>query len=163
MNGGRQIMSIMPRDSVLKQLDRLEELRDPVGPRSKQRLFRRYVARGDAELRPMSHTQIDHAAIEVKVRDVSRGGIGFLTEQPLPENSTWELALLECGYATATQPIVIRHCQPVADRLYLIGGQFIAATALMLSLGIEPSRLRDDESRGASSDVDSFLPPSEVA
>jgi hypothetical protein len=156
-------MSTMPRDSILKQLDRLEELRDPNSPAAKQRLFHRYVARGDAELRPMSRSQIDHKPVTVKVRDVSRGGIGFLAEQPLPENSTWELVMLENSYATASQPIVIRHCQPVADQLYLVGGQFIAATALMISLGIAPSRLRDDESRGASSDIDSFLPPSEVA
>lgn len=156
-------MSTIPRDSILKQLNRLEELRDPNSPAAKQRLFRRYVARGDAELRPMSHSQIEHKPVAVKVRDVSRGGIGFLVEQALPENSTWELVMLESGYATATQPIVIRHCQSVAEQLYLVGGQFIAGTALMLSLGVDPSCLRDDESRGASADIDSFLPPSEVA
>ncbi len=156
-------MSVLSRSNTLQQLDRLEHQRDPNGPAARQRLFRRYVVRGDAELRPMAHTQIEHKPIEVKVRDISRGGIGFLCEQPLPENSTWELNLLEGGYSTAVQPIVIRYAQPVSDQLFLIGGQFIAATNILLSLGVEPSRLRDDEACGASADIDTFLPPSEVA
>ena len=157
-------MSVLSRTTILQQLDRLEHLRNPNSPAAQQRLFRRYVVRGDAELRPMSHTQIEHLPIEVKVRDISRDGIGFLCEQALPTNSTWELNLLEGGYLTAVQPIVVRHTQPVSDQLYLVGGQFIAATNMMLSLGVDPSRLRDDEARGASAeDIDSFLPPSEVA
>jgi len=38
-----------------------------------------------------------------------------------------------------------------------------AIRMVSLSLGVDPSCQRDDESGGASADIDSFLPPSEVA
>ena len=61
--------------ALLGELDRLETLRDPA--QAGQRQFHRFVIRGEAELHPMSRNQLDPTPLQIQLRDVSRGGIGF--------------------------------------------------------------------------------------
>ncbi len=148
------------------ELDRLESMRQTSPEVVSQRLFNRYVVRGDAELWPITRTQINHEPIEIKLRDVARGGVGFVADRPLRQGSTWELNLLHSGLVTATQPIVVRYCQEVGQELFLVGAQFIASSGLLAAMGVDPATLRSDEVQKQSDsgdDEEQFLSPSEVA
>lgn len=69
--------------------------------------------------------------------------------------------MIQGGFATTTAPIAIRHCRQVNHHLHLAGAQFIASTAMMLAMGLDPAVLHDDENRGASGD-ESFVCPDDV-
>lgn len=154
-------------EKLLAELNRLEGLRDPCRSGCHNRQFRRFVVRGDAELHPMSRSRLDRAPIEVTLRDVARGGCGFVCQQPLPAGSSWRVCFLRRGYVVGEQAIVVRHCRRICGSVYLVGAQFVIDTGLLTQLGIDPGVIKDEDSDdGAAADDDEpvlFLPPGEVA
>ena len=72
-------MSTMRPRSLLDELDKLESLREP--EKAGQRQFRRFVVRGEAELHPMNRNRLDPTPLTIQLRDISRGGVGFLCDQ----------------------------------------------------------------------------------
>jgi hypothetical protein len=155
-------MSTMRPRSLLDELDRLESLRDPA--KAGYRQFRRFVVRGEAELHPMNRNRLDPTPLTVQLRDLSRGGMGFLCDQPLEEYSAWRACFLQEGYVVGEQAMVVRHCRPVNDELYLIGGQFVIDTGLMVALGVSPGALEDDQAsqEDETRDDEDFLTPGEL-
>jgi len=157
-------MSTTRPHALLGELDRLESLRDP--ERQGLRSFRRYVIRGDAELHPMNRNRLDPTPIEIKMRDISRGGMGFICSQPLPERSSWRLCFLQHGYVIGEQGVVVRHCRQVGEGMYLIGGQFVIDSGLLVNLGVPRGALQDQDitapEEGDAED-ENFVPPGEVA
>lgn len=151
-------------ESLLAELNRLESLRDPAKS-GQQRQFKRFPVRGDAELHPMSRSRLDRQPLEVQLRDLGRGGVGFICHQPLPTGSSWRIAFLQHGYVVGEQAVLIRHCHAVSDGLYLVGGQFIADTGLLTILGLDPGAVLDGDGADTPDEppVAGFLPPSEVA
>jgi hypothetical protein len=150
-------------ETLLAELNRLEALRDAKKP-GQQRQFNRFAIRADAELHPVSRSRLDRTPIEVKLRDIGRGGMGFITQQPLPAGSGWRVAFLRHGYVVSHQAIFIRHCRPVSDGLYLIGAQFVVDTGTLAMLGVDPGAVLDgDEAADDDHANISFLPPGEVA
>lgn len=151
-------------EALLAELNRLEALRDPGRHGAHPRQFKRFVVRGEAELHPMSRSRLDRSPIEIKLRDVGRGGCGFITQQPIQAGSNWRIAFLQHGYVIGEQAIVVRHCRPVSEGLYLVGAQFVMDTGLMCTLGIDPGAIHDEDTVDATlAGPDAFLPPSEVA
>jgi len=154
-----------PRE-LLQELQRLEELRDPAVTQSKRK-FDRYVVRVDAELLHMDRSIPEQVPVPVMLRDLGRGGVGFVSPIPLEVDSTWHLAFLKDGYVVGRQGLVIRHCRPIRDAAFLVGGQFCIDSGLMTLLGVHPTAIRDgSDSIGESDDAagheDSFLSPEDL-
>ncbi|MEX0655724.1 MAG: hypothetical protein WD534_08700 [Phycisphaeraceae bacterium] len=144
---------------LLDELNRLESMRTPKG--QGHRRHQRFLVRADAELHPMDPSQLDRTPLEIKLRDIGRGGMGFICQTPLPQGSTWRANFIHRGYVVGQQSLVVRHCRSVGNGLYLVGGQFCIDTGLLTLLGVDPARVKEDHLR-PDDDDDAFLPPSEV-
>lgn len=150
---------------LLSELDRLESLRDT--SRDGQRQFKRFVIRGDAELHPMGRNRMDTTPIEVKLRDIGRGGVGFICSTPLPTNSSWRAMFVQNGYVVGEQAAVVRHCREVSDGVFLIGTQFVANSGLLTLLGVPAGAVDDTDEVSVNNNRpatdEDFVPPAEVA
>ncbi|MEM7680469.1 MAG: hypothetical protein AAF288_00790 [Planctomycetota bacterium] len=141
----------------LTRLDRVEaEQRAVESARKKDRRFSRFSVRGEAELYPTGDDRLDPRSRRVKVRDVGLGGIGFVSDERLPDASIWRMVFLQSGYAVGEQNVVVRHCEAINASLYLCGSQFVASHGLLVTLGVDPADLSvcDETSEG------DFLDPS---
>ncbi|WP_428386953.1 hypothetical protein [Mucisphaera sp.] len=106
-----------------------------------RRSFQRVVLRGDAHLLPNCRVHTNPNPMEIKYRDISRGGLGFITTHKLESGSDWRVILFHNGYAVCKQGLIIRHQQEVQDGLYLTGGQFVIHSGLLSILGVDPTGL----------------------
>jgi len=160
-------MSAQPDRSLLGKLHSIEQAQEAPNTDNHPRLFRRYVVRGDALLHPMNRSRLDATPLDIKLRDLSRGGAGFICNQPLALHSTWRLEVLIGGYAVGAQALIVRHVEEVSAGMYLIGTTFVLDTAIMALLGVEPTLLEDAEDitgpRLHQDDDDDFVTPAEVA
>lgn len=149
--------------SLLAELSALERLRDP--SITGQRQFQRFVVRGDAELLPMDHSAVDEQPIHVLMRDLGRGGIGFISQKPLEAGSTWHCHFYQRGYVIGRQALIVRHCRQIQDGVFLIGAQFCVETGIMMMLGVNPAAIREGDRPVSVNDTDTaaYLAPGEVA
>jgi hypothetical protein len=154
-------MSLTGPHSLLADLARLEGLRDPARSAG-QRQFQRFVVRGDAELHSMDRNG-DSAVLAIQVRDLGRGGMGFVSQQELDVNSTWRACFLHRGYVFGQQALIVRHCSEVQRGVYLIGSQFCIESGLMCLLGIDPTAIREGDGPTGVAQPPRFLSPGEVA
>lgn len=130
-----------PRDLV-ELLQRLEYWRqEPAVER--QRAFKRFSVRGHAALEPID-TDMVSGPITVMLRDVSRGGAGFVCEEFLDVGSTWRMAFKKDCFRIGSQPIVVRFCRLIQDGLYLVGTQFIVEPFIIHALGVPSHELAND-------------------
>lgn len=131
-----------PRD-LIDVLGRMESWRrEPSVDR--KRAFRRFVVRGEATLEPIQAGTFIDPNPRAMLRDISRGGIGFLCDRKLQPGEIWRIRFENKGYIIGQQPLLIKFCRLVQDELYLTGGQFIIEPALMLELGVDGSDLHGD-------------------
>lgn len=163
-------MPAQPDRSLLGKLHSIEQAQEAPNNDNHPRLFRRYVVRGDAMLHPMNRSRLDATPLDIKLRDVSRGGIGFICDQPIGMHTTWRLEVLIGGYAVGAQALIVRHVEEVSAGMYLIGATFVLDTAILALLGVEPTLLEDAEdiagprlASDEASDDDDFVAPAEVA
>ncbi|MFW6033272.1 MAG: PilZ domain-containing protein [Phycisphaeraceae bacterium] len=148
----------MSRNQPLDLLGELQEIENAQEPaRQGQRCFRRFHVRGTAEMRPIDTCRLDRSPVEVQLRDVSRGGVGFVSAQTLPVGSTWRICFLYRGYIIGHQPVLVRHCRRMEGGAYLVGGQFCLDTVMFPVLGIDPGEVEEGDHR--SDDMASFVPP----
>jgi hypothetical protein len=140
--------------TLLDDLAELERLRDPAKSRG-LRQYRRFVVRADAELYPMDPTELSRTPIEVKLRDISRGGVGFVCDRNLPARSVWRLVMLSRGYAVGEMAVVVRHGREVRDGVHLLGGQFGASTGMMVVAGVDPLAITSTDEDADASDAGS--------
>ena len=159
---GTDAMSTPDLDALLEQLNQLENIRDPLRSMSAKRQFQRFVIRAEAELRPIGGRRLDLAPLPVQVRDISRGGIGFLCSQPLETGSNWRVCFFNRGFLMGQQAVVVRHCCEIGGGVYLCGGVFVIDDGLLVQLGVDPAELVGNASED-SDDNGEFLPPAEVA
>jgi hypothetical protein len=109
--------------------DQLEQRR---GPRARADVW--------ATILPFSDS-FSLRAIEVPVRDVSRGGFGFLYDQPVPLGESFGLVLPEGDGPPVVVLCSIAFWQPLSKDLYSVGARF---TEVLSRPGAEPSlRLQD--------------------
>ena len=153
-------MSSGAASNLLDELSRLESLRDP--ERQGQRQFRRFAVRGDAELYPIDVARTDRQPVDIKLRDIGRGGIGFVCEQPLEVGSNWRCAFLNRGQVISQQAMIVRHCREVQAGLYLIGAQFCLDLGVMVSLGLSPNDVVAGDSGEDGPDDNAFVSPTDV-
>ena len=140
---------------LLTHLDDLEGLRS--ARTDHKRRFKRFVIRGEAELHPIGASELDRTPIDIKLRDIGCGGLGFVASQPLEIGSFWRAHFLLRSYTIGQQSMVIRHCREVREDTYLVGSQFCIEQGLMMSLGVDATELQDQQELAA----DNFAAPSD--
>ena len=143
--------------TLLNQLKRMEMAASAQA--SEQRQFRRFFCRADAELHPMDTAQVVRTPLEIKIRDISRGGMGFISQTLLAPASCWRACFLHRGCVIAQQSLIIRHCRSVGAGLYLAGAQFCIDTGVLSLVGIDPARISEGNN---PQDDESFLSPQDV-
>jgi len=141
--------------SLLKELNALENLRDN-DVAAQRRQFKRFVIRGDAQLAEMSRVSSQSAPISVMLRDLSRGGVGFISDKPIDSGSYWTLRLMHQGYAVAETAVTVRHGRMIKEGVYLVGSQICMSHGMMVLMGVDPMET-DNSQDGAS-----FLAPNEA-
>lgn len=133
-----------PRD-LMDVLNRLEGWRElPAEDPSRQ--YRRFMIRGDAYLEPIDAVPLENLKPErVILRDISRAGIGILTERKLSAGSNWRLRFQSEQYQLGSQVIVVRFCRMIQAGLYLVGTQLAFEPVMMHLLGVPSDMLLRSE------------------
>ncbi len=150
-----------PRD-LIEVLSRLEYWRQD-NPEANQRSFRRFTVRGDANLEQIDTPGADCPPLAVMLRDISRGGAGFLCPRHLDRGSLWRINFQAHGMRVGSQGLSVRFSRLIQEGLYLIGGQFVIEPYILHALGVEPHQLADDVLTRSSGIVDSeFVSPPEI-
>ena len=125
---------------VLDELAKLENCYDD-GALSYVRSWQRIELRGEAELYPMNRKSLDRSPIEIALRNISRGGVGFLSSRALEVGSLWRMGLCVNGEIVGQQAIAIVHCTAARDDVYLLGGMIVIDNGLLQAYGISPDDL----------------------
>lgn len=131
---------------------------------AEQRRFTRFSVRAPATLEPMEGWSQGTDQVPVMARNISRGGVGFVAERPLPAGSVWRIAFERRGRQVGSQTMVVLYCREIQKGTYLLGGQFIVEPGLMLMLGVDDTALNGDIRIGkaaATEDAD-FAAPDDV-
>ena len=150
-----------PRN-LIDVLQRLEDWRQDK-PDQTRRSFRRFPIRGEGRIEPVHESCFEQAPLKVMLRDLSRGGVGFVSERPLDVGSVWRMAFIRHDRQIGTQTFVVRFRRPIHEGLYLVGGIFTIEPHLMVMMGIDEIHLTDDiEERSGPEDTTAFLPPEQI-
>lgn len=147
--------------AMLDSLEQLERLRDPAKSRG-LRQFERFVVRAEAELHPNEPTALDRQPIEIRLRDIGIGGVGFVCTTPLDPRTQWQLVLTSHGFCIGAQPLTVRHRRLVQDGAYLVGGQFCGSTGLLLLAGVDPNAAANPHTDKDAPDASQFVAPGDV-
>lgn len=100
-----------------------------------ERRFSRFGARGEARILRDDPTDPRPTLVGM-IRDISRGGVGVITNRPLRPGETAHLELRSGRLVAAVVPGVCRHCREVTATAHLVGMEFAAESALLLALGV---------------------------
>lgn len=158
-------MARLQPEVLLSELTRVEhhERNTPVANDRNRRQHIRHEIRGEAELQPVGRNRLSSVPLEVQLRDLARGGLGFVCSTPLPLDSSWRINFFCRGYVVGSQSLVVKRCTRIDDGLYSIGGQFVLDAGIMTAMGVD---LAEIESEPHSEDEDRleacFLPPTEI-
>ena len=129
---------------------------------SRMRRFPRYPARGEARLCSVTPFAERSDFDVVHVRDISRGGIGVLSGQPVPVGQNWQLQLISQHITMATLPAFCRFCRKVSDGAWLVGLEFGIEASVLLAMGVSPAELiHSDETPEGQSLKGDYLPPND--
>lgn len=137
-------MSVAEPQDLLELLQRMEYWRQEPAVERK-RAFKRFSVRGDASLEPMD-TEALSGPLTVMLRDISRGGAGFVCEEYLEPGQIWRMRFKSQGFWVGSQPVLVRFCRLVQNGLYLVGTQFIIEPAILHALGVPTHELANDVS-----------------
>jgi len=149
----------MPKN-LMELLEKLDSSSCPV--QDQQRTFRRFSLRSEARLETLDDS-LGTEPFNVLLRDISRGGIGFISDRFIEPGSMWRARLRDNGQIVGSQPIFIHYCRRIEDGAYLAGAQFIVESFLMRALGVPPSDLHAELMRQHTPfDVSEFKPPQDV-
>ena len=140
----------MDLQAALRQLE-ARQVEPP--PAAKQRRFARFPVRGEARLWPGEAGKTPGMVPTVHVRDVSRGGVGVLTDQPTVPGQFWQVQLGTGKTAVATRPGFARYCLEVMPGAYLVGIAFGIEAGILLSLGVPANDLAERDEVEDTHDV----------
>jgi len=130
-------------------------------PAAGQRRFERFPARGEARLWPGEAGLTAQSVPTVHIRDVSRGGVGVLSNQPANSGQFWQVQLGTEKLAITTLPGFCRFCREVVPGAYLIGIAFGIEASILLSLGVPAKGIaKRDESEQRQNVTGDFVDPS---
>ncbi len=152
-------MSIAEPRDLMAVLKRLEQQRHVTADVESQRRFRRFNVRADGLLESLDIA--GEPSFPVMLRDISRGGVGFLADRFLEPTSMWRLRIVRRGIVLGSQPLLVRYCRLIQSDLYIVGGQFVAEPSLMSAAGVSDEDIKANEPwcRYDRTDVSEFVPP----
>ena len=159
-------MAHLRPEDLLSELSRVEhhEREGSTAHTENRRQHLRHEVRGEAELQPVERNRLSSVSIEVQLRDLARGGVGFVCPNPLPVDSSWRINFFCRGYLVGSQSLIVKRCTRIDDGLYSIGTQFVIDAGIMAALGVELSEMeighQPDNTDGLEAQ---FLPPADVA
>ena len=129
-------------------------------PADKKRAFERFDVRGDATLEPIETGHVETPNVRVQLRDISRGGLGFVCDRFIEPGTVWRVRFEYQSELVGTQPLVVRFCRMTENGMYLAGGQFVLEPAVMVLLGVgEQNLTRDIVDRQNPLDTADFVAP----
>jgi hypothetical protein len=154
----------MQSSGPIRVLDVLSRLEQVCGGKQdyRRRRHARHVVRGEAILLQLDRTSSDEPPITVMLRDVGRGGVGFIAQRSVAVGSLKRLRLLQRDYGIGEVDVMIQHCALVEDPVYLIGCEVCFNNGQMLLLGVDPATISTDDQAEPGRDAASFLAPDEV-
>jgi len=148
---------------LLTALDQLDRLREKSNRYHAKRRHRRFNVRSEVLLYPMDMRQTDRDPVPAVVRDLSRTGMGFVSQTPLPIGAAYRASFLNRSFVIGQQALIIRHAREVEDGAYLIGSEFCIESGLMCLLGVKPSEIEDgDVAWNEDSGPRAFVAPNEI-
>ena len=146
---------------LLAELSKLEQLRRrSAGVR--RRRHPRFIVRGDAQLLAMDRPSSNEPPLTVMLRDLGRGGLGFVADRTLDAGATRRIRVMQRGYGIGELSIIVRHCRRVKDQVYLVGCQICVDNGLMYLLGVDPTAIQEGDNPATAAASAAFLPPGEV-
>lgn len=111
----------------------------------------------------MEKRGVDTRPLPVLLRDIGRGGIGFVCEHELPQLSMWRAMFLQHDFHIGEQAIIIKHCRQVRKGVYLIGGQIILSSGALIQLGVDHGAIHGGmDISGTSNDDGNFVAPEDM-
>ena len=110
-----------------------------------QRRFRRFPVRGEARLWPGEAGSNPPPPAIVQIRDISRGGVGLLSNEPVQRGHISQMQLVASTHTLATEPDVSRNGREVIEYAYLIGVEFGIQASVMLALGVVAKDLAEGD------------------
>jgi len=152
-------MSIADHRDLINVLSRIEFWREPE-PAERKRSFPRFSVRGEATVEPVGRDVAADQRLPVQLRDISRAGIGLVTDTYIEPGSTWRVGFYHRHLLIGSQVMVVRFCRLIEDNAYLVGGQFVIEPGLMHAVGVPVSALQQDAD--ADHEADGFLSPSDL-
>lgn len=158
-------MARLRPEDLLSELSRVEHNeRDGVFvTNGNRREHLRHEVRGEAELQPVGRKRLSSVPIEVQLRDLARGGVGFVCPNPLAVESSWRINFFCRGYVVGSQSLIVKRCTRIDDGLYSIGTQFVLDTGIMAALGVELSEIEAPTDQGDADELEAqFLAPTDV-
>ena len=141
---------------LLDELSKLERLRQ-CDAGARRRRHPRFIVRGDAQLFEMDRPSSNDPPMMVMLRDLGRGGIGFVADRPQERGCTRRVRFMQRGYGIGEISIIVRHCRQV-DQIHLVGCQICIENGMMFLLGVDPTTIKEGDSTAAAA----YLPPGEV-
>lgn len=133
-------------------------------PTAKQRRFARFSSRGTARIYRGDSSNGHEVACIAQVRDISRGGIGFLSNVPATAGDFWQIQLCEGNVVVDSMPAYCRFCREVVAGAYLIGAEFGVQAGVMMAMGVTPQEIaRGDEPEEARHESIAFVDPNTLA
>ena len=153
--------AIVNPHNVLAVLSDIER-RSLQGPMTGKRQFVRRSLRGEAILQTLEDAAVEVRTLRVQLRDISQTGIGFLASERIESGTIWRVSFVVRNFAVGQQTITVRHSRPIAEGVYLSGGQFCIEPGLLHMMGIDPDSLSEGDSKEFV-ECDAFLPPGDAS
>lgn len=126
-----------------------------------QRRFKRFPVRAEVRIWPGEPMTKLPSPVMGQVRDISRGGMGILTNEPVTTGQFRRTQFVDGPLTIATMPAFCRYCQKITESAYLIGVEFGIEASIMLALGVTAKEISDgDESENQRALEGNMIDPS---
>lgn len=128
-----------------------------------RRRFARFPARGQAVPWPGEAVTGVEPLGTFHLRDISRSGVGLLSNKPAEPGQFWRLNLGDERVIVASLPAVCRHCRQVDDGAYLIGAEFGVDASVLLAVGVPAKAIAlGDEPEAQRAVVGDYVDPASL-
>ncbi len=159
-------MSVERAKQLVDALSKIEKWRGKPASLRKRR-FTRFGVRGTGLLvnAVAAASASEHTSLSIQLRDISRGGVGFLHSEPLRVDYSYRLLLTDQGLVLASLPLFVRYCQQIEKSAYLIGGEFGIEASMLAAIGVPVRDIASNDVPEDSLNTDAggdFIDPDQV-
>lgn len=144
---------------LLDELEKLESLRDDISGHHRRRDLR-FVVRGNANLINLNPHRNQNIPTDAMLRDISRGGVGFLTDRSLDVGSVWRMQFIQQNYGIGETDVIIRFTREIEKHVHIVGCQICMQSGLLYLMGVSPPNI--DSATMDITPSDTFVAPEDV-